>query len=81
MTIFVEPTIKLITGIFDCKSNNNSYHGDTSAFFRCFFSKKTRTLMPLSSLLEKMWYFPTKDKTFLLLIPRLPPFPPLLKLS
>ena len=31
-----------------CKSNNNSYHDDTNAFFSKFFSKKTRTLMPLS---------------------------------
>ena len=30
-----------------CESNNNSYHDSTSAFFRYFFPKKTRTLMPL----------------------------------
>ena len=30
-----------------CKINNNSYHESTSAFSRCFFPKKTRTLMPL----------------------------------
>ena len=33
--------------IWFAKSNNNSYHDGTSAFFRWFFSKKTCTLMPL----------------------------------
>ena len=32
----------------NCKSNDNSYHDGTSAFFRCFFPKKTRTLMSLT---------------------------------
>ena len=31
------------------KSNNNSSHDSTCAFFSMFFLKKTRTLMPLSS--------------------------------
>ena len=39
--IFLEPTIKLITRIFDLQSNNNSYHDGTSAFFDIFFKKKT----------------------------------------
>ena len=34
--IFLEPTIKLITGI----SNNNSYHDGTSAFYRYIFGKR-----------------------------------------
>ena len=50
-----------------CKINNNSYHDSTSAFFRCFFPKKTRTLMPLRgqpflynrqfTKYGKSWYF------------------------
>ena len=31
------------------KSNNNSYQDGGDVFSQCFFSKKTRTLMPLSS--------------------------------
>ena len=30
------------------KSNNISYHDETSAFFQCFFPKKALTLIPLS---------------------------------
>ena len=32
-------------------NDNNSYHGSISAFFRCFFLKKTGILMPLG-----LWY-------------------------
>ena len=38
---FLEPTIKLITGIFHLqKSNGNPYHDGTSAFFRFYFRKR-----------------------------------------
>ena len=44
LLIFLKPTIKLITEIFDCKINNNSYYDGTSAFVRCLmfdaFSEK-----------------------------------------
>ena len=45
--IFLETTIKFITGTLIYKSNNNSYHDGTRAF-SLIISKKTRTLMPLS---------------------------------
>ena len=48
LIIFLEPTIKLITGIFICQNNNNFCHDGTSALFRCFFQKST--LMPLSNV-------------------------------
>ena len=41
---------KLITVIFDFKSNNNFYHDDISTFLQCFFPKKTRILIPLRIL-------------------------------
>ena len=39
LIIFLEPTIKLIKEYSICKSNNNSYHHGTSAFFDVFFEK------------------------------------------
>ena len=39
--IFLERTINLIRGIFDCKSHNNSYFDCTSVFFD-IFSKTDR---------------------------------------
>ena len=50
MIIFLEPTIKLVTGIFDLQSNNNSFHDGTGVFFSMFFSKKTRTIMSLRTI-------------------------------
>ena len=50
LIIFLEPTMKLITGTLICKSNNNFCHHGTSAFSQRFLPKKTRTLMPLCSI-------------------------------
>ena len=36
LIIFLEPVNKLFTGILIFKSNNNSYHDDTSVFFNDF---------------------------------------------
>ena len=46
-----------------CKSNNNSYHDDTSAFFRCF-SKKTSHLNAVEILKCKNDYFIRLGKKF-----------------
>ena len=40
MIIFLESTIKSVTRNLICKSNNSSYHEDTSAFLRSFLLKK-----------------------------------------
>ena len=38
--IILEPTIKLITGIFDLQISNNSYQDNTSVYFQCAFRRR-----------------------------------------
>ena len=45
LIMFLESTSNYLQEYFISKSNNNSYHDGTSAFFQCFFfPKKTRHL-------------------------------------
>ena len=59
----------MVTGNLICKSNNNSYHDDASAFFRCFFPKKIHILMPLRGITSstiglKIWTITAGIKTY-----------------
>ena len=42
LIIFLEPTIKLITGIFDLRNNNSDHHG-TNAFIVCSNCQATKS--------------------------------------
>ena len=62
LIMFLEPTIKLITGIFDLQSNNNSYHDGTSAFVRYFFEKDPH-LNAFDYILGFIFYAVSRTKT------------------